>query len=82
MLKKKPNENAFKGFEYMVSKDMGGLKPYQILLIDDHDENIITAKSVGWERIKFSNANAKAFDDLLVELKELGILPGNYDFVM
>lgn len=79
--KTKPNENAFKGFERMLSEQLkdNSIKAYQILLIDDHNDNITTAKKVGWESIKFSNAEEDGVNNLVNELKKIGILPKNYN---
>lgn len=78
--KTKPHENAFKKFEYMLSEELTKeIRPYQILLIDDQNENISMAKKVGWESVKFSNAEEDGFNNLVNKLKTIGVLPQNYN---
>lgn len=79
--KTKPNENAFKGFERMLSEQLKAknIKAYQILLIDDQNENISMAKTIGWESVKFSNTEEDGVKNLVNELKKIGILPQNYN---
>lgn len=51
---------------------------YQILLIDDHKDNVNTAKSMGWNTIHFDKSSGQTIDDLIMLLKEKSMLPQDF----
>lgn len=53
-------------FQYVL--DETGLKPYQILIIDDHNENIMKARNMGFYTITFSLNNDSSPQELRTEL--------------
>ena len=74
----KPLDEAFdKYFNYVKDKCLINY-PFQILLIDDQDQNISKARKHGWEYIKYIN-NVDKVSELVNRLKEKGILPKSFN---
>lgn len=76
-------DEFFKTVNHIIKKDpkctelSTAVKPYQILLIDDQQENINIAERRGWETIHFDRKNHN-IDYLIQLLKEKALLPQNY----
>lgn len=73
----KPMSEAFDNFFWFVHNKFEIQYPFQILLIDDQDENISMAREKEWYSIKYINGK----DDLkylLSELKTIGIIPDDF----
>lgn len=62
----KPNDDFYKEIQKRT-----GLSPYEILLIDDHERNIVKAKNLGFYTIQYSNTTG--IEELYRELKGKGI---------
>lgn len=73
----KPSKEAFVEYYNFVKLKFGIHQPYQILLIDDQDQNISTAREQKWYSIKFINGK-DSLEYLIDELKKIGILPKEY----
>ena len=54
-------------FEHMIKSSK--FEPYQILLIDDHEKNVIESKKLGFQAIQYHGDIEK----LKTDLKEKGI---------
>ena len=73
----KPNKQAFDDFYEFVKQKYNIQFKYQIMLIDDQEENISMAREVGWCSIRFIRSEQNIID-LIDILKGEGILPCNY----
>lgn len=76
----KPSEEAFEEYFKFVKEKLNIHYPFQILLIDDQDPNISTARVKGWDYIKFINGQ-NTTNDLVDNLKEKGLLPYSYEIL-
>ena len=76
----KPESRAFDNFAQYVKEKLNIEEQYQILLVDDEDENIQMAHAHGWETIKYyrDDLNGKSAEILVRKLKEKAILPECY----
>lgn len=54
------------------------VKGYQILLIDDQQDNINIAQNKGWDTIHFDRNNGQTIEDLISLLKDKAIVPQNF----
>ena len=68
MKKVKPHKDFF----YEVLEETK-LQPYQILIIDDHDENIKKARELGFYTITFSLGGKSSPENLKQALKAINI---------
>ena len=73
----KPYEECFKDFEDFIG-DSADIEGYQILIIDDEPDNLLIAKSLGWESICY-NSNLEKIEKLIEEMKKIGVLPQSYE---
>lgn len=55
------------------------VKGYQILLIDDQQDNINVAQNKGWDTIHFDRNDDQTIEDLIDLLKSKAILPQNFE---
>lgn len=74
--KSKPNHTAFNDF-FGFAKLLGYVyAEYQILLIDDQNENITSAERLGWAAIHYNSKSD--INELIEKLKSAAILPASY----
>lgn len=62
---------------FMKICDTFNIKPYEVLIIDDHETNINTAKELGMNTIKFCIKNDPTLDGLYENLKNINIKINN-----
>ena len=82
----KSNGELFDAFVSTVTQMTNGssnsnsiVKGYQILLIDDQQENINIAANKGWDTIHFDRNNGQDIEILIKLLKNKAILPQNFE---
>lgn len=82
----KSNGELFNAFVSTANQMVNGssssnleVKGYQILLIDDQQDNINIAQNKGWDTIHFDRNNGQNIENLIMLLKSKAILPQNYE---
>ena len=82
----KSNGELFDAFVSTANEKITGssssnleVKGYQILLIDDQQDNINIAQNKGWDTIHFDRNGEQTIEDLIGLLKSKAILPQNFE---